>query len=223
MFSKSEVINGDCMDYLKDYPDDYFSLSLVDPPYGLKASDLVPGSDISSTGVARKQKKQRIIETIANIKPSLEYWDELFRVSNDVIAWGWNHYGINKGPGRIIWVKNNPVLSGAEIAFNSVQNGVYVFEYTWSGFCRSGETEPRIHPTQKPIALYKWLLKNYAKEGDSILDTHGGSFSSRIACHDMGFDFTGYEIDKDYFYAGEKRFQNHIKQQSLFNPKEMYQ
>ena len=96
------------------------------------------------------------------------------------------------------------------------------FTNAWSGFNKGGDKSIRVHPNQKPVALYKWLLKNYAKEGDSILDTHLGSGSSRIASHDMGFDFTGYEIDKGYFEAQEKRFENHIQQKSLFKPNEMY-
>ena len=112
-------------------------------------------------------------------------------------------------------------MSHCEIASVSSQKKVDYYHLNWSGGIRSSQND-FVHPCQKPVALYKWLLKNYAKEGDKILDTHLGSGSSRIASHDMGFDFTGYEIDKDYFEAAEKRFQNHIKQGNLFNPREMY-
>lgn len=208
--------NADCLPAMRGIADGRFELAIVDPPYGMKASDLIPGSDISSSGVRRKQKDQRIKETIAGIKPSDEYWLELKRVSSNQIVWGWNHYGLaGWGPGRIVWVKNNPVLSGAEIAYNSVRDGTYVFTYTWSGFCMSGEHTTRTHPTQKPVALYKWLLRNYAKPGDTILDTHLGSGSIAIACHDYGFDLVGYELDKDYYDAAVLRLDNHRAQMKL--------
>ncbi len=112
-------------------------------------------------------------------------------------------------------------MSEAELAWSSFKKVTRIAEFVWNGALKCEITD-KIHLHQKPVALYKWILKNYAKEGDTILDTHGGSMSLRIACHDMGFDFTGYEIDKDYFDAAEKRFQNHVQQQTIFKPKEMY-
>ena len=128
--------------------------------------------------------------------------------------------------GAIIWLKKEGgPLSDAEIAWQSLSKVVSVYKHNWRGFQKESSDlgVERVHPNQKPVNLYFWTLKNYAKEGDSILDTHLGSGSSRIAAHDMGFDLVGYEIDKDYFDAQEKRFTNHIKQGSLFSPKDMYQ
>lgn len=203
-----------------------YDLAIVDPPYGMKANELIPGSDVSSTGVKRKQKSQRIKQTIADQVPDDAYYSNLFKKAKNQIIWGWNHLLdsssghliFNSGRGRIIWDKNNPVLSSAEIAYQSFTRGTYSFEYTWSGFCKNGENTIRIHPTQKPVALYKWLLQNYAKPGDKILDTHGGSMSIAIACYDLGFDLDLWEIDEDYYNAGVERVKNHIKQGQLFNP-----
>ena len=134
---------------------------------------------------------------------------------------------ITPSTGWVVWDKDNGKCdqSDCELAFTSFNKGLRKFTYRWHGLLQQNmkNKENRIHPTQKPVALYKWLLKNYAKEGDKILDTHLGSGSSRIAAHDMGFEFVGYEIDKEYFDAQEKRFANHIKQGSLFQPKDMYQ
>ncbi len=244
MVPASEVINGDCMDYLKDYPDNYFSLSLVDPQYGIG----------SSRPTEKSNKVKQKNGTILNISqpnyskkswddfpPSDEYFKELLRVSKNQIIWGCNYFNFPLSGGRIIWDKVNDYSDqyDGEIAFQSFNKRVDIVRYMWAGMMQGrfpsdkliisleqqGNkklNEKRIHPTQKPIILYKWLLKNYAKEGDTILDTHLGSQSSRIAAHDMGFNFTGYEIDKDYFDAGEKRFQNHIQQGSIFKPNEMY-
>ena len=160
--------------------------------------------------------------------PSPDYFNELQRISENQIIWGGNYYSNLLSNSRcwIVWDKDNggSSFADAELAWTSFDKTISIYKFTWHGMIQGDmkNKETRIHPTQKPVALYKWLLKNYAKEGDSILDTHGGSFSLRIACHDMGFDFTGYEIDKDYFDAAEKRFQNHIQQQTIFKPKEMY-
>ena len=210
--------NSDCMEAMAQMEDNAFDLAIVDPPYGIKAEQ----------GTNRASRKQFADKTYGwdAEPPKAAYFKELRRISVNQIIWGGNYFLNHLGNTRgfIIWDKLNPDRCFADC------------EFAWSSFdvvariYNSKRTQElnrddggKIHPTQKPIALYKWLLKNYAKEGDKILDTHLGSGSSRIAAHDMGFDFEGYEIDKDYFDAQEKRFQNHIKQQSLFKPNEMYQ
>ncbi len=204
------IINSDCMLGMAEMKDKAFELAICDPPYGLSKTDLIPGSAISSTGVARRGKVLGMHKLSFN-KPTPDYFRELLRVSKNQIIWGENYFE-NLGPGRIVWVKNNPILSGAELAFSSFGKGVHVFNYTWSGFCRSGEKIVSIHPTQKPVRLYEWLLKHYAKPGDKILDTHGGSCSLAIACHIMGYQCTIYEIDTDYFNAAVARYKKHIRQ-----------
>jgi site-specific DNA-methyltransferase (adenine-specific) len=190
---KSEVYNMDCLEGMKQFPDKYFELAIVDPPYGI---------DINSSGrlghYGGKGKKWD------NQIPTTEYFDELFRISKNQIIWGGNYFYLNPTRCFLIWDKQQP----DGISFASC-------EYAWTSFNESAKTfykRPknadlnRIHPTQKPVSLYKWILDKYAKQGDKILDTHLGSGSSRIAAYDMGFHFVGYELDKDYFDAQEKRF-----------------
>lgn len=196
----SEVFNMDCVEFMKQYPDNYWQLAIVDPPYR-DMSDNQPTKDMRNNGSMRN---------FGN-KPTQEYFDELFRVSKNQIIWGANNFDLPSFKGFVIWKKKTIsdkfTMSMCELGYISEDLGTTskCFEY-------APQNPDRIHPTQKPIALYKWLLQNYAKEGDKILDTHGGSFSSRIAAHDMGFDFTGIELDKDYFDQAEYRYQEHIKQ-----------
>ena len=225
----SEVYNMDCMEYMRSIPDKFFDLAVVDPPYG---------GNITSSGVRRKGYKAIHWEV-----PQEDYFEELLRISRNQVIWGINyfHYSIF-GPGRIVWNKVNgkSSFSDCEIAYCSMINTVRMFTYMWNGMFQGKslkeghiqqgdkrKNEKRIHLTQKPIALYAWILSNYAKRGDKILDTHLGSGSSRIAAYKMGFDFYGTEIDKEYFDAQEKRFKREclgmietsgrvIVQQSLF-------
>ena len=222
----SEVYNIDCMIGMAEYPDNYFDLAVIDPPYGIGINKQSQGK---GGGVAKKN--EYVKKTWDNDAPNPEYFDLLVRKSKHQIIWGANHFIDNfpfmsNSPCWIVWDKDNggTDFADAELAWTSFNTAVRIFKWKWSGMLQQNmkHKETRIHPTQKPVALYKWLLKNYAKEGDTILDTHLGSSSSRIAAHDMGFDFTGYEIDADYFKASELRFNNHIQQQSLFKPKEMY-
>ena len=212
----TQAFNMDCMDAMAQMKDNQFELCICDPPYGNNWDAI---NKIDSKTNSAKRTTQKVTWDNA---PDLKYFTELKRVSKNQIIWGANFFGL-KG-GYICWNKFGTAFGEAELAYCSMINSVRVFEYRWNGMLQADmkNKETRIHPTQKPVALYKWLLKNYAKEGDTILDSHLGSGSSRIACHDMGFDFTGYEIDKDYFDAQEKRFNNHIRQQSLFKPNEMY-
>jgi site-specific DNA-methyltransferase (adenine-specific) len=211
----SEVFNMDCMEGMKGYPDKYFDLAIVDPPY-------FDGPQKPGYYAGTKQKTDvgdyKTLEASWEI-PGIEYFHELARISRHQIIWGINYFDVAMPGGRIVWVKGEQgsPFSMADIAYQSFYNRIDLFKYTWAGFWQeAGQSrEERIHPTQKPVALYKWLLKNYAKPGDKILDTHLGSGSSRIAAHEIGFDFTGYELDKDYFEAQEKRFNQYKSQLKL--------
>jgi len=215
---------------MKDFPDKYFELAIVDPPYGL-GLDMVTGVDSNArqkrnNGSVVKHEEKSWNDTI----PSEEYFTQLHRVSKHQIIWGCNYYAkYIPAKGRII---HDKIMGTEDTAFNwshadlascSMFNRIVMFRYQWAGNKQNGTInwhntglDARLHPTQKPVALYKWLLKNYAKEGDKILDSHLGSQSSRIAAFDMGFDFTGYELDADYFEAGNKRFAQHKAQLKLF-------
>ena len=200
--------NMNCMEYMKTLPDKAFELAIVDPPYR-NVEDNRPTKDMRRNGT---------LNSFGN-KPSPDYFNELFRVSKNQIIWGANNFSLPNYKGFVVWKKLTITdvftMSMAEIAYISEGLGTTskVFECAPQGTVN----DPRIHPTQKPVALYEWLLRHYAKPGDKILDTHLGSGSSRIAAYNLGFDFTGYEIDKDYFDAQEKRFQAHTAQTSLFD------
>lgn len=200
----------DCVEAMKAYPDNYFDLAIVDPPYGnIDAIGLI---DNKKGKQATTRTKYKLFD---NIAPDNEYYLELARVSKNQIVWGGNFLGLCGGV--IVWQKNGTAFGEAEVAICSTHKSVKVFEYTWNGMIQQNmkDKETRIHPTQKPVALYRWLLQNYAKPGDKILDTHLGSGSSRIAADMEGFDFTGYELDKDYFEASVKRFNEYKKQIKL--------
>lgn len=198
----SEVRNMDCMDYMRQFPDKHFNLAIVDPPYGLDKDSLN----------GRGQMKNRAIvkDTSWDIAPKQDYWDQLFRVSQNQIIWGGNYFALPATRCVICWDKMQPWenFSQWEMAWTSFYKPCPIFKF-------DNRTGGKIHPTQKPIELYKWLLKNYAKEGDKILDTHLGSGSSRIAAYDMGFDFYATELDKEYFDAGNKRFEDFKSQLKL--------
>ena len=206
--AKIELINGDCMEGLKDYPDNHFELAIVDPPYGKK-----PTRDNPGRGGFNSSKNYDNKADIWDIKPNKEYFIELFRVSKNQIIWGANYLieDIKSSNSFICWDKLNGdnIFCDFELAYSSFNCRARIYK-------KSTDKLNRFHPTQKSVALYKWLLKNYAKPGDKILDTHLGSGSIAIACWDMGFDLTGYEIDKDYYEAMTKRFENHKKQLTLF-------
>lgn len=218
---KSETYNSDCLPAMREMRDNQFDLAIVDPPYGIGDFNMKTGSG--------KTNHRKYNDDISwnDAPPSAEYFTELKRVSKHRIIWGANYYNCFE-TGALVWWKNigHPNMSQCEIASLSFQKKVDFVQINWtSGFYRQVAEDATIHPCQKPIALYKWLLKNYAKEGDTILDTHLGSGSSRIAAYDLGFDFVGYELDESYFDEQEKRFQRHIAQGSLFAPvdKEMTQ
>lgn len=211
MNDKTMVFNCNCMEGMKEFPDKYFEMAITDPPYGL-------GENGGNTSRHHSQKKYAVKDW-DNETPGQDYFDELMRVSKNQIIWGANHF-ISKiaidSPCWIFWDKDRfGDFADGELAWTSFKTAVRYYKFTWDGFRKEMPCD-RIHQTEKPVSLYKWLLKNYAKEGDKILDTHLGSQSSRIAAFDGGFDFTGYELDKSYFDEGNKRFNNHKAQLKLF-------
>jgi site-specific DNA-methyltransferase (adenine-specific) len=205
-----ELLNIDCMKYMATVPDKYFDLAITDPPYqNNDAIDIKNGNKHSA--------KRTNYHQFENIAPNKLYFDELNRVSKRWIIWGGNYFGL-KG-GVIVWDKNGTVFGEAEIAICNTHHSVKIFNYKWNGMLQENmkDKEIRIHPTQKPIQLYKWLLKNYAKPEFKIIDTHLGSGSSAIAVYDFGIaEFIGCEIDKDYYDAAVKRFEIYKMQQKLF-------
>lgn len=204
-------------------PDKAFDLAIVDPPYGIGFDgDSTLGNNSSPRWPNPQKSTRYALKTWDREKPSPEYFATLLRVSWRAIVWGGNYFAdvLPASGGSVVWTKGTAdgmSLSDAEIAWTNAANNIKVCSFLWSGF-RKCETTDRIHPTQKPVALYRWLLTNYAKPGDTILDTHLGSGSSRIAAYDLGFDFVGYELDTDYFNAQEERFARHIAQPKLFAP-----
>lgn len=207
--------NRDCMDAMREFPDKYFELAIVDPPYGI-------GRDGSKKTTSKHGgRKAHKFKGWDNARPGDDFFKELRRVSKNQIVWGANYFSefLPSSMGWIFWDKGQRICnSDGELAFTSFERALRVVEYNRVELLLEGT----IHPTQKPVALYKWLLTNYAKPGDKILDTHLGSGSSRIAAFDMGFDFWGYELDADYFAAMEARFKAHILKPVLFAPDEMY-
>ena len=208
----SVVYNEDCVEALKRFPDNYFDLAIVDPPY----------SETFNTDACADNKGKKgsyKLDTLNNHLPTEEYWEQLFRVSKNQIVWGANWYGKYFGVGGLVWFKDNTGnYSPCEYAYQSINNHIHHYQYRWNGMLQQNmkQKEKRIHPTQKPVALYDWILQKFAKEGDLILDTHLGSGSSRIAAHKGGFNFIGYEISKDYYEAQEKRFKDFVSQLRLF-------
>ena len=207
----SEVTNEDCMEGMARYPDKYFDLAIVDPPYGINRGGQ------TETFTKNKKHKRKHFENKGwdNEIPNKIYFNELFRVSKNQIIWGANYYTqyLPSSMGWIFWDKGQDLsMSDGELAYTSFQIALRRKIINRGQLMIEGGT---IHPTQKPIALYKWLLHNYAKQSDKILDTHLGSGSSRIAAYEMGFDFTAFELDTEYFEAQEKRYKNHIAQLKL--------
>jgi len=203
------------------YPDNYFELACVDPPYGIDAANTFAGEERKS-GQGASYKTAFAAKDWDKGIPDKAYFDELMRVSKNQIVWGANYMSHLLPPsmGWIVWDKDNGTtkFSDAELAFSSFDRALRLHKYAWNGMIQGDmkNKEHRIHPTQKPVKLYEWLLSNYAKEGDKILDTHLGSGSSAIAAHYSGFDFVGCELDEDYYNAATARFDNETKQEALF-------
>jgi site-specific DNA-methyltransferase (adenine-specific) len=231
--------NCDCMDFMRSLPDKAYQLAIVDPPYGIGEHG----------GKDRGNRVRQHNGTVLRVKhlghankgwdsepPSPEYFAELQRVSVNQILWGANHYSDRlqrASSAWVIWDKVNGDndFADCEMAWTSFGSASRLFPFMWNGMCQGSPSdgrkqqgnkalnEQRIHPTQKPVALYRWLLQHYAKPGDKILDTHGGSMSIAIACDIEGFDLDLCELDKDYFEAGKKRLEQHQAQPRMFEVK----
>lgn len=209
---KIEITNEDNMALMSRYPDKYFDLAIVDPPYGIKRS----GQAETFTKNPKHKRKKHIDKGWDYDIPNKEYFKELFRVSKNQIIWGGNYFTKFLPPsmGWIFWDKGQDLtMSDGELAFTSFNKALRRKIINRGQLMVEGGT---IHPTQKPVKLYEWLLMNYAKEGDKIIDTHLGSGSIAIACHNLGFDLTACELDKDYYEAAMKRLQQHQQQLTMF-------
>lgn len=204
--------NMDCMVAMAGFPDNYFDLAIVDPPYR-GAKDNAPTKHMR----AKQGNMKRWGE-----KPNQEYFDELNRISNSQIIWGGNNFNLPPTNGIIFWYKRNSCCnySDGELAWTSFNCVARCFDYAWGGLSDGvvgrNKKQKTIHPTQKPVQLYKWLLLNYAEAGNKILDTHVGSGSSLIACEHEGFEYHGFEIDTDYYNAAVKRIKRETSQIGMF-------
>lgn len=212
--AESIVYLEDCVEGMKRYEDKQFDLAIVDPPYGINISSGDGFYHIKGYGQSNKHTRKNWDKEI----PSAEYWRELFRVSKNQIVWGGNYMTEYLRPSRcwIFWDKMKPVQNYAdgELAWTSFDRNTRKIQIQHSGFLtKDGKS---IHPTQKPVMLYEWLLMKFAEEGWKILDTHLGSGSSRIAAYKLGYDFTGFEVDEEYYGKQEKRFNNFASQLTLF-------
>jgi site-specific DNA-methyltransferase (adenine-specific) len=222
----SLVYLEDCIEGMKRYADNHFDLAIVDPPYGIgadKAQNNAALSRIKAEGKSKAGRGWKLYHETDwdNETPTTEYWAELFRVSKSQIVWGGNYFTEYLPPsmGWILWDKGQRdfSLADGELAWTSFNKALRIFEMSrGKALAKNNEQGGRFHPTQKPEMLYDWILKNYAKEGDLILDTHLGSGSSRIAAYKGGFNFVGFEIDQEYFNAQDKRFNDFKLQLKLF-------
>jgi len=199
---------GDCMEAMAKMPDNAYDLAIVDPPYGLGKR--------TTDGGSKRNTQTKFMDDIRRTNwdhstPTKEYFDELNRVSKNQIIWGGNYFELHSYRTFVIWDKMTyvPTMSQVEMAVTSFDSPARLVKI-------NSNQSDRIHPTQKPVALYKWLLHNYAKEGDKILDTHGGSMSIALACHDMGFDLDLWELDPEYYQKGVERFNQHKAQLRMF-------
>lgn len=228
-----EFINADCMQYMTKYPDNYFDLAICDPPYGGGAEPDADKAFGNKNGSRFGGRFDKYVEIKASrrgggwakaldpddkiikwdIAPPAEYFNELFRISKNQIIWGGNYFQLPPTRCFIVWRKltipEHFTMAMAEYAWTSFNNNAKVFEH-------APQDKARFHPTQKPVALYKWLLSNYANKGDLILDTHVGSASSLVACEDLGFDYVGFEIDETYYKLAKKRIDEFNQQIRMF-------
>ncbi|WP_152902278.1 DNA methyltransferase [Streptococcus cristatus] len=223
----SEFLNMDCLPAMKEYPDNFFDLAIVDPPYfSGPEKRRYYGRKTSPIGVKRLYGETSEWEV-----PDNEYFDELFRISKHQIIWGVNYFDYSFGAGRIVWDKINgeSSFSDCEIAYCSFHDSVRLFRYMWNGMMQGKSiseghiqqgnkslNEKRIHPTQKPVNLYRWLIQKYAKEGYKILDTHVGSASSLIAFEEAGLEYVGFEKDEQIFKSALARLEGYKSQLKLF-------
>lgn len=211
--------NMDCMEGMKQFPDKFFDLAVVDPPYGIGEN----GSKNHTRGNLATATNYKSFAGGDKKPPDEDYFTELFRVSKNQIVFGANHFisRFSKDSSCwIVWDKDNTGdFADCELAWTSFPSAVRKFKFRWNGMLQENmkNKEIRIHPTQKPVALYEWILNNYAKPGDKILDTHVGSASSLVACHNLGFQYVGFELDPDYFKAATERLETAKAQCSIFD------
>lgn len=232
------LYNADCMEIMKGFADKQFDLAIVDPPYGINADNMQMGTNLNRKGknqypgesTASKIKKGRLNQGSGKLKnrilnnsdcswdnnpPSLEYFEQLFRISKNQIIWGGNYFPLPPSRGYICWDKLQPWenFSQFELAWTSYDKPASMFRYSNTG---GANTDKKFHPTQKPVQLYKWLLSKYASEEYSIIDTHSGSLSIALACHDFGCKLTAIELNKEYYDQAKQRLQSHQRQLNLF-------
>lgn len=202
--------NMDCIDGMKEFPDKYFDLAIVDPPYAINRF---------KNGQTSRLNKYGSFKTVNDLKPTKEWFEELQRVSKNQIVWGYNHLCDILPPTKefIFWYKHQPVdtYSDGELAYTSFEKTAKCFDYPYFGGVNADDI--RIHPTQKPVALYEWIISKYANEGDIILDTHVGSASSLIACRRTGHKFVGFEIDETYYKSAKARLDQEMAQTTIFD------
>lgn len=211
IIGKATLYNMDCMELLKATPDKFYDLAIIDPPYGIARF----GNRVELSNRLCKEAKLNKWD----VKPEIEYFNELFRVSKKAIIWGANNFILPESEYFIVWDKQQSVanFASAEYAWTNIKMPAKVFRHSiHQVMATRKEDGGKIHPTQKPVALYEWLLTNYAKQGDKILDTHLGSGSHAIATNNLGFDLTACELDKDYFEASVKRIKQAAAQERLF-------
>ena len=220
-----EITHEDNMELMARYPDNHFDLAIVDPPYGIDVGNQSQGK---GGGVAKKTNYT--VKDWDKSAPPIEYFNELIRVSKNQVIWGANHF-ISRVPFDsscwIVWDKVNggTDFADCELAYTSFNTAVRMLSWKWVGMLQQNmkNKEIRIHPTQKPVKLYEWLLMNYAKEGDKILDTHGGSMSIALAVHNinsmegMNLSLNLCELDEEYYKAGKLRYEKHIRQKTIFD------
>lgn len=218
---KINLYNMDCMEYMANCKDKQFDLAIVDPPYGIGEDvDKIRNYNSKSCKDWQKRKPKEYLKKEWDKKrPNKDYFQELIRISNKQIIWGANYMSdlLPVSGGWIVWDKQvvMPTFSDGELAWTNCNNSVKFARFLWAGY-RKCEITNRFHPTQKPVSLYSWILQHYAKKGDSIFDSHLGSGSIALACHDLGFDLEACELDKDYFEAAKNRLEQHQKQLLLF-------
>ncbi len=205
MMEKIKLHNEDCLIAMRQMKDNQFDLAIVDPPYGI--------GDKFKGGKTGKMNFNEVVEKDWDKVPSKEYWNELFRVSKNQIVWGGNYFDLPPSRCFIVWdkkISEDFTLAMAELAWTSFDKLVKIIRMP------TPKTGGKIHPTQKPVKLYEWILDKYAEEGQTILDTHLGSGSIAVACHNRGFDLTGFEIDKEYFDNAKERLRVHQSQLTMF-------
>lgn len=212
MLELNTLYNMDCMQLMAEYPDNYFDLAICDPPYGISKG-------FTATSRIAKYAERGGLFYANDLKPDADYFKELFRVSKNQIIWGYNHLSdlLPAAKEFIFWYKHQPVenYAAGELAWTSFKGNAKCFDYPYFGSV--GADPDRIHPTQKPVALYAWLLNRYAKQGDKIIDTHAGSASSLIACYNSGLDFVGAEINKSFYKKAAARLEGVMAQMRLID------